>query len=238
MFTLFVNGTPVDDKTITVKPEGNVVAWMECNPDVISLGESTTCLTHLELRSNETVTLNFKKVEFGGKIVWPNGPSSINVPVNATTLNLTNMREDLTVTITINNELADYYFNKKPLGWGSYIDRLAGYSYLIRVFFDDNVVTSDIIEIMGKSASLGEKAKVTFEVIGTTYSVSQRCVERLGQLEIVIGGPLGSALAKVTPVVDMISWGLTLRDFINWLRAPMPADIDGNNVIGDNILEG
>lgn len=40
---------------------------------------------------------------FGDKEVWPNGPSSVTV----------NMQEDLTVTITISDELANYYFEKE-----------------------------------------------------------------------------------------------------------------------------
>ncbi|WP_324735162.1 hypothetical protein VFC49_08350 [Thermococcus sp. SY098] len=127
-----------------VKPVGNVIATMDCNPSIVPLDDSTTCTVHIELKSADTVMLNLKEVDFGGKKIWPNGPSSVTVNKQTVTLTPTNMQEGLTITITINDELANYYFKKEPLGWGSYSDRLVGYSYLVRAVFSDGIVTSDI----------------------------------------------------------------------------------------------
>ncbi len=214
-----------------MKPTGNVIANMSCDPVVVPLDGSTTCTVHLGLKSADTVTLNLEEVDFGGKKVWPNGPSSIVVSRKTVTLTPTNMQEDLTVTITVNDELANYYFEKEPLGWGSYSDRLVGYSYLIRAVFSNNIATSDIIEITDKS-SLGEKVETAVEVGGIAQSVLEMAAEHMGQLETVVSGSLGKVAVVGSKVLGIVGWILTARDVINWLRAPTPSDGDNNNVIG------
>ncbi|QDA31078.1 hypothetical protein FH039_04915 [Thermococcus indicus] len=229
---LKVGGKTLASAKINVKQDRPVKANMECKPAVVPLDGSTTCTVHFELRSAETITLNLEEVDFGGKKVWPNGPSSVTVNKQTVTLTPTNMQEDLTVTINIDDELADYYFKKSPwLSTGSYKDRLVGYSYLIRAVFNGNVVVSDIIEITGNPQSVGENAETAVKAAGIANSVLQKVAEHTGQLETVAGGPLGKVVAKVTPVLDFISWSLTARDVINWLRAPTPSDEDNNNVI-------
>ncbi len=139
---------------VTVKPMGNVIANMSCNPAVVPLDGSTTCTVHLGLKSADTVTLNLKEVDFGGKKVWPDGPSSIVVSRKTVTLTPTNMQEDLTVTITINDELANYYFGK-PV-YRTYIDKFAGHSYLIGVKFDAlGYPVSDAITVVYKDTRSG-----------------------------------------------------------------------------------
>ncbi|NJD98656.1 hypothetical protein E3E26_02435 [Thermococcus sp. LS1] len=229
---LKVGGKTLASAKINIKQDGPVKASMECKPAVVSLGSSTTCTVHFELKSVDTVTLNLEEVAFGGKKVWPNGPSSVVVNKQTVTLTPTNMREDLTITIDINDELADYYFEKEPLGWGSYSDRLVGYSYLIRAVFSDGIITSDIIEITDKSSSLGEKVETAVEVGGIAQSVLEKAAEHMGQLETVVSGSLGKAAVVGSKVLGIVGWLLTARDVINWLRAPTPSDEDNNNVIG------
>ena len=171
-------------------------------------------------------------MNFGGKKVWPDGPSSVVVPKKTVTLTPTNMQEDLTVTITVNDELADYYFEKKPLGWGSYSDRLVGYSYLIKAVFSDDILASNVIEITDKSSSLGEKVESGVEVGGIAQSVLEKAAGHMGQLETVVSGSLGKAAVVGSKVLGIVGWLLTARDVINWLRAPTPSDGDNNNVIG------
>ncbi|NJE01880.1 hypothetical protein [Thermococcus sp. JdF3] len=114
---------------VEVKPAGNVIASMECKPTVIPLDGSTTCTVHFELKEPTTITVNLKAVKFGGKKVWPNGPSSVTVSKQTVALSPTNVEEDLTITIAINDELANYYFGK-PI-YETYINELGGHSYLI-----------------------------------------------------------------------------------------------------------
>ncbi|WP_457753908.1 hypothetical protein [Thermococcus sp.] len=52
---------------VEVKPVGNVIATMDCNPSVVPLDDSTTCTVHIELKSADTVMLNLKEVDFGDK---------------------------------------------------------------------------------------------------------------------------------------------------------------------------
>ena len=85
--------------------------------------------THM--KGPATVTLNLAEVDFGGKKVWPDGPGSIIVNRKTVTLTPTNIQEDLTVTITVNDELANYYFGK-PV-YRTCIVKFAGHSYLIGV---------------------------------------------------------------------------------------------------------
>ncbi|NPA47402.1 MAG: hypothetical protein GXO14_02000 [Thermococci archaeon] len=145
----------------------------------------------------------------------------------------TNMREDLAAMITVNNELANYYFGKRPwLSTGSYKDRFEGYSYLVKARFNNGIITSDILGITSNSPSAGEKVETAVKAAGIASSVLQKVAEYAGQLETIASGPLGKIAAKVIPVLDFVSWFLTARDFINWLRAPTPSDGDNNNVIG------
>ncbi|WP_456366126.1 COG1470 family protein [Thermococcus sp.] len=141
--------------TVEVKPSGNVIASMSCDPAVVPLDGSTTCTVHLGLKSADTVTLNLEEVDFGGKKVWPDGPSSIVVPEKTVTLTPTNMQEDLTVTITVNDELANYYFGERP--WDpidrwifreSFKNRPAGYPYLVRAKFSSGTTVSGVSMIV------------------------------------------------------------------------------------------
>ncbi|WP_145955322.1 hypothetical protein [Thermococcus henrietii] len=170
---------------------------------------------------------------FWGKKVWPNGPSSVTVSGQTVTLSPTNMQDDLTITITINDALANYYFGERPwLSDGSYKDRFVGYAYYIKAVFSNNIVAGDIVEITDTSPSTGEKIETAVKVTGIANSILQKVAEHAGQLETVASGPLGKVACKVTPILNLVSWFLTARDFINWLRAPTPSDGDNNNVIG------
>ena len=120
---------------------------------------------------------------------------------------------------------------KKPIRWGSYANRLVGYSYLIRAVFSDGIIASDIINITDKS-SLGEKVEKGVEGLGIAESVLEKSAEWSGQLETVIGGSLGKATAVMSKVLGIVGWVLTARDVVNRLRAPTPSDGDSNNVIG------
>jgi len=127
MFTLYVNGTPVDDKTITVKPEGNVVAWMECDSPV-QVKSSTTCVVHLKNYGPQPIEVSLEEIRFAGVTIW-NGvdDESVKIPVNATRTaiirpNFTN--NDIRFVITLNNGLAEKLFDANYFlspGGGYYI---------------------------------------------------------------------------------------------------------------------
>ena len=120
---------------------------MECQPAVILLSESSTCTVHFELKTGNIKKFSLVEVYFGGKKVWPNGPRAVTVNKQTVTLTPTNMREDLTVTITINDELANYYFGK-PV-YRTYIDTFAGHSYLIEAKFGElDYSVSDVITVI------------------------------------------------------------------------------------------
>ena len=169
-----------------VKPTGSVIVSMDCNPVVVPLDGSTTCTVHLKLKSADSVMLNLEEVDFGGKKVWPNGPSSVTVNKQTVTLTPTNMQEDLTITVTINDKLANYYFGERP--WDpidryvfreSFKDRFAGYTYLVTVKFDNEVSISDTFEIVTPSglkelAKTAESAKaIIYELLRGRVSTSE-----------------------------------------------------------------
>ena len=103
--------------------------------------------------------------------MWPDGPSSVVVSKKTVTLTPTNMEEDLTVTITVNDELANYYFGERP--WDpidryvfkkTYKSRFAGYSYFVSAKFGDGIIASDVFtvaeqSVFEKAVEAGEKTK-------------------------------------------------------------------------------
>ncbi|ASJ08901.1 hypothetical protein A3L11_06545 [Thermococcus siculi] len=140
---------------VEVKPTGNILASMDCNPTTVPLDSSTTCTIHLGLKNADTVTLNLEEVDFGGRKVWPTGPSSVRVNKQTMTLTPTTMQGDLTITININDELADYYFGH----WGYTHKLLETHSYRIEAYLEGlSYPVSDVITITGKEEDWKDKA--------------------------------------------------------------------------------
>ncbi|NJE61904.1 hypothetical protein [Thermococcus sp. 21S7] len=75
------------------------------------------------------------------------------------------MQEDLTITITINDELANYYFGK-PI-YRMYIDKFADHSYLIEAkLIRLNYPVSDVIRVAYRDTSDGAEKAVDYASIG------------------------------------------------------------------------
>jgi hypothetical protein len=140
------------------------------------------------------------------------------------------MQDDLTITITINDELANYYFEKSPwLSTGSYKERFVGYSYLVKAEFNENITISNVITVSsGDSSNIETAVKVT----GIGVSALEEVASHAGQLEVVASGTLGKVAVVGSKFLGIVGWFLTARDIINWIRAPTPSDGDDNNVIG------
>ena len=121
--------------------------------------------------------LGLKEVDFWGKRVWLDGPSSVVVSREIVTLTPTNMQEDLTARIPVNDELANYYFGK-PV-YRTYIDKFAGHSYLIGVKFDAlGYPVSDAITVVYKDTRSGTDKAIDYgstagEIISTAQLVAE-----------------------------------------------------------------
>ena len=230
-FYLVVDGHKVAASRLTVIDDNPVRAVMSCKPAVVSMDDHTTCTVYLQSNGGSIPTIS--EVYFGGKKVWPvERKDGVEVEDGYSPFGNSQIAVKK-ITIKINDELADYYFEKSPwLSRSSYNYRFSGYSYLVKAVFDGGIMTREVFEIADKSSSAGEKIETGVKVAGTAQSVLEEVAGRTGQLETVASGPLGKAVAKATPALNLISWGLTARDAINWLRAPTPSDGDNNNVIG------
>ncbi|EEB73750.2 hypothetical protein [Thermococcus sp. AM4] len=146
-FYLEVDGHKVAASKLTVIDDNPVRAVMKCDPAVVPLGRSTRCTVHFELGNADTVTLNLKEIDFGGRRVWPDGPSSVGVEAQRITLSPTNMRETFTITLTINDTLANYYFDH----WGYTHKLLENPSYLVEVHLTNlSYPVSDVITLTEK----------------------------------------------------------------------------------------
>ena len=208
--------------TVEVNPVGNIIANMSCNPAVVPLGESTTCTVHLGLRRPATVTLNLEEVDFGGKKVWPDGLSGVIVSRKTVTLTPTNMQEDLTITIDINDELADYYFGK-PI-YKTYLGKFVGHSYLIEAKFTElNYPVSDVITVVPF------KGDETDGIINYGLTLTE------------IGGFVRTAVSS-DPVGILITlgvYGVTHENDIQWTleeiigNGHFPQEQDNNDVVGE-----
>jgi len=175
-----------------------------------------------------------KEVNSGGKRVWPNGPSSVIVNKQTVTLSPTNMREDLTITITINNELANYYFEERP--WDpidryvfheTYKSRFAGYSYLVKATFNGEITVSDVFTVAEQSefdraVEVATKGKA---IVSEAIRLS-----RAGKKLVMVAGKYGKI---VNGAMFFISGFFLVTDLHDWLFAPTPdTGNDGNNVVG------
>ncbi|WP_461862993.1 hypothetical protein [Thermococcus sp.] len=212
------------EATVEVKPVGNVIANMSCDPAIVPLDSSTTCTINFESKSADTVTLNLEEVDFGGKKVWPDGPSSVVVPKKTVTLTPTNMQEDLTVTITVNDELANYYFGK-PV-YRTYIDKFAGHSYLVEVKFDSlGYPISDAITVVYKDTrSRTDKAIDYGSTAGEIVSTVQLAAEGSNPLGWVVFGL--TSLPKIGKGISEIQFIFELG--VNGFQD----ESDNNSVVG------
>ena len=118
--------------------------------------------------------------------MWPNGPSSVTVSRQTVTLSPTNMQDDLTITITINDALADYYFEEEP--WDPidryvfheiYKSRFAGYSYLAKAEFSSGITVNDVFSVrkqaeFDKIVEGGKNAKAIVSEAARTSRVAKK----------------------------------------------------------------
>ena len=146
-FYLKVDGEILASTRVNVVYPGPINASMNCDPAIVPLTKSTTCTVHLILKRPETITLELKEVDFGGKRVWPNGPSSVRVNKQTVTLTPTTRQGELSITINIDEELADYYFGH----WGYTHKLLESPSYLVEVYLTNlSYPVSDVITLTEK----------------------------------------------------------------------------------------
>jgi len=188
----------------------------------------------LKLKSAEAVTLNLEEVDFGGKKVWPNGPSSVIVSRKTVTLTPTNMQEDLTVTITVNDELANYYFGERP--WDpidryifreSFKDRFAGYTYLVEAKFSSGITVSDVFEVAEQS---GFDEAVDVATKGKAIVSEVTRLSRAGKKFVTVAGKYGKV---VNGAMVFVSGFFLVTDIHDLLFAPTPSTgNDGNNIVG------
>ena len=213
-----------DEVRVEVKPTGNVIASMSCDPAVVPLDGSTTCTVHLGLKSADTVTLNLEEVDFGGKRVWPDGPSSMVVSRKTVTLTPANMQEDLTVTITVNDELANYYFGK-PV-YRTYIDKFAGHSYLIGVKFDAlGYPVSDAITVVYKDTRSGTDKAIDYgSTAGEIISTAQLVAEG--------SNPIGWMVFALTSLPKFGKAASEIQWIFEWGVNGFPQENDNNAVVG------
>ena len=151
------------------------------------------------------------------------------------TLTPTNMQEDLTITVTINDKLADYYFGERP--WDpidrwvfkeSFKDRFAGYTYLVEAKFSSGITVSDVFEVAKQSefdeaVEAGKNAKA---IISEAARASKVAKEGL----TVLGKNTPKLISRGWLVVNILLLGADIHD---WFFGPKPdTGEDGNSIVG------
>jgi len=206
---------------VEVKPVGDVIARMSCNPVVVALGGSTTCAVHLELKNPGTVTLNLNEVDFGGKKMWPDEPSDVSVDIPNVTLSPSNIMDHMTITIGINSSLANYYFGK-PI-YVTYLDRFAGYPYVVTAKFQGlSYQVSDVIQIMDPGPITGSDKTIDWiSLLGNVAGIVDVAVEGTNPFGWIILG--ASNLPNVAKFISDIQWLFGDR---------YPQENDNNMIIG------
>ncbi len=133
------------------------------------------------------------------------------------------MQEDLTVTITVNDELANYYFGK-PI-YRTYIDKFAGHSYLIGVKFDAlGYPVSDAITVVYKDTRSGTDKAIDYGL--TLYEVGNtiKAIISLNPEGVLI--TIGIEGIKHENDIQWIS------EEIIWGNNHFPQENDNNAVVG------
>ena len=147
------------------------------------------------------------------------------------------------MTITINDELANYYFGERP--WDpidryvfkeSFKNRLAGYTYLVKAKFSNGITASDVFTVaeqseFDKAVEAGKNAKaLVSELARGQVSTSEG-------VSVLITS--GKVLTKIgVKAIGKTLWGignlfLAICDIHDWLFAPTPdTGYDNNNVVG------
>ncbi len=223
-FYLEVDGHKVAASKLTVIDDNPVRAVMKCDPAVVSLGGSARCKVSFNLRSPDMVTLHLMEIDFGGKKVWPNGPGSVWVEAQRVTLSPTNMQENLTVTITINDTLANYYFGK-PI-YRTYIDKFAGYSYLIEAKFSElNYPVSDVITVVYKD---------TRDTLEKSIDYGSTIGEIISTVQLVFEGsnPVGWFAFALTSLPKLGKASSEIQWIFEWGVDGFPQENDNNAVVG------
>jgi len=114
-----------------------VMASMHCVPTSIEPGDAVICDIDFKLLNpNETATLKLKKVYLEDKEIWPSGLSrgTVIVPNSKLHLDPHDIEGSITITLTFNREMADYYFGKPVLD--DYSDKFRGRTYKITAVVD------------------------------------------------------------------------------------------------------
>ena len=108
-FTLYVNGELEDEKIITVNPEGNVMAWMECDPEFVSEDEdSLSCRVNVKNLGGTTEEVWITNIYFAGGEIYDKSSADNLVIPNPSSLTLNPYSAGaFTFTIPVNDELQE-----------------------------------------------------------------------------------------------------------------------------------
>ena len=227
MFTLFVNGTPADDKTITVKPEGNVVAWMSCD-DSVKLTTSFNCHVYVNNQNDPIVHAELKTIEFSGVPVWDgtnwdavrisgdNG-ANITIPPNET--------KEIEFTVQVNGDLA-----KRIYGDGYYVYLFTPGNEPEAHWISVKLQLGNALKELGTTVLVypgDDKGGSTVREIVGVFTVG-------GGVTTIVGAITESSLLAYTGV-GMLFAPLVVYSLAN-IHAPSPAgsnEDDGNLIYGD-----
>ncbi|WP_457742399.1 hypothetical protein [Thermococcus sp.] len=154
--------------------------------------------------------------------------SSVTVNKRTVTLTTTNMKDDLTVTITLNDELADYYyFGKRP--WDpidrwvfkeSFKDRFAGYTYLVKAEFEEGITVSDVFTVAEQSefdeaVEVATKSKAIVSEVPRTSKVAKKGL-------VILGRNAPKLISRGWLVINIILLGADIHD---WFLVQDPTQV-------------
>ncbi len=240
---LIIGGVEMASAKVDVVQPGPVIITMDC-PNTVAIDDEAHCTVHLTLVKQKNITLHLKEIEFGGRKVWPVNLSSVWVEQEEIKL-IPHYTHRLSFSINIDDALANYYFGKKP--WDpidrwvfeeSFKDRFAGYSYLVRVEFDNGIGVSDTFEIVTPSdlkelAKTAERGKAVVSELIRGKKVPNDIRDVLALLKT----PTKITTKTGAKTLGKAIWGpinliLGIADFHDWFFGPRPSDSDSNNIIG------
>ncbi|ASJ05609.1 hypothetical protein [Thermococcus barossii] len=143
---------------------------------------------------------------------------TVNIPKPKATLDLTNMREDLTITITLNRQFANYYLDYPPL---DYSYKLTGYSYMVIVDFAEIPQVSDVVYLTGSAGldNLETKVRVAYNTITTIKNT----------FEDIKSGIVGVLETSTAKGIKELAWILKYHRLLEDRDVP---EYDENNIIG------
>ncbi len=215
---LIIGGVEMASAKVNVVQPGPVIVTMDC-PDTVAIDDEAHCTVHLTLVKQKNITLHLKEIEFGGKKVWPVNLSSVWVEQEEIKL-IPHYTHSLSFSIKIDDALVNYYFGK-PL-YKTYLDKFAGYLYLVRVeFYELNYPVSDVVLITYENVENGDwldRGLTAYELYKTVKGV----ISKPKDLRVVL-------LIEAIKHENDIQWWVedTFLDVDHF-----PCETDNNTIVG------